>query len=162
MSTHPVFSEFNGVRTRIGTANQAEDGSFVIVLGGFLVVGAAEGPSRSQSNARPTSSGGSGMCLPNYGRQKGQPIAGADLKALEFYAGGCVRSLDNPEKARWHDRERELLAAINAEIQRQGGTPVHVNAQEEYGQPPPMERGPRDEQDDIPFSQPSGASTALA
>lgn len=150
MSTqHAVYMEFNGVRTRIGTANQAEDGSFVIVLGGFLVVGSAEASAPRQAR----SSGGSGAVFPNYGRSKGAPVAGASMQDLEFYAKGAVRSLNDPSKTRWHEKERTLLDAINAEIIAQGGTPVHVR--EEYGQPPPMDDGigrrRSDEQDDIPF-----------
>lgn len=124
MSQHPIYTEYNGTRTRIGTANQAEDGSFVIVLGGFLVVGAAEGPSRSQSNARP-SSGGSAV-FPPYGRNKGQPIAGAQMEQLLWYAGNAVKSINDPAKSRWREKESALLEALNAEIIAQGGQPVEL------------------------------------
>jgi hypothetical protein len=61
------------------------------------------------------------MVFPPYGRSKGQPIAGASQQDLEFYANGSRRSLNDPSKSRWHDKERLLLAAIEAEIARQGG-----------------------------------------
>lgn len=61
------------------------------------------------------------MLLPNYGRSKGMPVYGASIQDLEFYANGARRTLGDPGKARWHDKERQLLAAIEAEIARQGG-----------------------------------------
>lgn len=136
MSTqHAVYTEYNGVRTRIGTANQAEDGSFVIVLGGFLVVGTAEGPSASA----PRQAGGSGATFPPYGRNKGQPIYNAPMEQLEWYANNTVKSINDPSKARWLENNQRQLDALNAEIVRQGGTPVHVR--EEFGQPPTMDDG---------------------
>ena len=43
------------------------------------------------------------------------------MQDLEYYANGCKRTLNDPGKARWHDKEKVLLAAIEAEIARQGG-----------------------------------------
>lgn len=153
MSTqHAVYTEYNGVRTRIGTANQAEDGSFVIVLGGFLVVGAAEGSSQSAGGGR-SSGGGSGATFPPYGRNKGQPIYNAPMEQLEWYANNTVKSINDPSKARWLENNQRQLDALNAEIVRQGGTPVHVR--DEYGQAPADDgigRRRSDEQDDIPFN----------
>ena len=57
-----------------------------------------------------------GAVFPNYGRSKGMPVAGASVQDLEFYANGCRRSLADESKARWHDKERQLLAAIEAEL----------------------------------------------
>lgn len=63
-----------------------------------------------------------GMVFPNYGKAKGQPIAGASLDDLNYYANGARRSIADPAKARWHDKERVLLGAIEQEIaSRQGG-----------------------------------------
>jgi hypothetical protein len=59
--------------------------------------------------------------FPNYGRSKGGPIRGATMQDLEYYANGARRSLADPGKARWHDKERALLASIEAEIARQRG-----------------------------------------
>ena len=66
-------------------------------------------------------SGPPGTVFPPYGRDKGQPIVGASIQSLEYYAGNCRKSLQDESKARWHDKERTLLAAIEAEIARQGG-----------------------------------------
>ncbi|MFP2929145.1 hypothetical protein ACLESO_28875, partial [Pyxidicoccus sp. 3LG] len=62
-----------------------------------------------------------GMVFPNYGRSKGAPVVGATMQDLEFYANGARRSLNDPSKSRWHDKERQLLAAIEAEMARQQG-----------------------------------------
>jgi len=139
MSQHPVFIEFNGQRSRIGTATQAEDGSFVVVLGGFLVVGAAEGQSQRAA------SGGGGACFPPYGRNKGQPIYNAPMDALTWYAGNAVKSINDPAKARWREKEMALLGALNAEIVRQGGQAVGVESADYGRQPAPMDDS------DLPF-----------
>lgn len=80
-------------------------------------------PARSTSPAPKPSSApsGNGMLFPNFGRAKGKPVFGADRKDLEFYANSAQRSLDDPSKSRWHDKERALLAAIREEIDRQDG-----------------------------------------
>jgi hypothetical protein len=54
------------------------------------------------------------MVFPPYGRSKGAPIAGATMQDLEYYASGSRRTLADPAKARWHDKERQMLAAIEA------------------------------------------------
>lgn len=97
-----------------------------------------------------------GAVFPNYGRSKGRPISGASMSDLEFYANGCRRTLGDPAKARWHDKERALLAAIEAEIARQRGSSAPSRAQQappDDGIPPPeVNYGPPpDEDDDIPF-----------
>jgi hypothetical protein len=61
------------------------------------------------------------MVFPPYGRSRGAPIAGATIQDLEFYISGSRRSLDDPSKARWHEKERVLLAAMEAELARQKG-----------------------------------------
>lgn len=66
--------------------------------------------------AAPTASG---AVFPPYGRSKGSPIYGASAGDLEYYAEGARRSLADPAKSRWHDKERALLAAIESEIDRQ-------------------------------------------
>lgn len=63
------------------------------------------------------SGGGAPVVFPNYGRAKGAPIKGAALEELEYYANGARRSLADPSKERFHDKERALLAAIEAEIE---------------------------------------------
>jgi len=116
---------------RVGTAVKSGDG-FVIRL--EMVVG-AEGaaPARAASAPRaapahaaspsqgPAPTGPLPTVFPPYGRSKGLPIAGASRGDLDFYANGSRRSLSDPSKARFHDKERAMLAAIDAEIARQGG-----------------------------------------
>jgi hypothetical protein len=66
------------------------------------------------------------------------------MQDLEFYANGCRRTLADPAKARWHEKERQLLAAIEAEIARQRGE-APPEPEPDFPEPPP----PTD--DDIPF-----------
>jgi len=106
---------------RIGTA--VRDGDGFRLTFGELRIGDTPGSSsasggRRASSAPPAAHGG--MVFPPYGRSKGAPVAGASRQDLEYYAGGCRRTLDDPSKARWHDKERQLLAAIEAELARQG------------------------------------------
>jgi hypothetical protein len=72
-------------------------------------------------NAQGKASSGGGGTLPNYGRRKGEPIVGCPLSDLDYYANGCRRTLDDPSKSRWHAKERDTLAAIEAELARQRG-----------------------------------------
>ncbi|MDR0965017.1 MAG: hypothetical protein LBM75_00660 [Myxococcales bacterium] len=102
-----------------------------------------------------------GAMFPNYGRSKGRPVVGATMNDLEFYANGCRRTLNDPTKARWHDKERVLLAAIEAEMAKHAGggaagasfSRVSSAASPLDDIPPPdMNFGPPpDEDDDIPF-----------
>jgi len=86
--------------------------------------GAAEPARAPRAAARGAGGGGGGgepTVFPPYGRSRGQPIAGASLNDLEFYRNGSLRTLGDPGKARFHDKERALLAVIEAEIARQQG-----------------------------------------
>jgi len=130
---------------RVGTAVRAGNG-FQLKLGELsigLVADAA--PARGSREAAPSSGG---MVFPPYGRSKGAPIAGASVQDLEFYISGSRRSLDDPSKSRWHDKERALLAAMEAELARQrgggGGGGSDFPPPDDYDGP-----GPLDE--DIPF-----------
>lgn len=156
-------------RVRVGSAVRSGDG-FLLSLGEVFIGGtaapraSAAPPTYSQP---PQGSEGGGPVFPNYGRSKNQPIYGATETDLDYYANGCRRTLGDEGKARWHDKERVLLAAIEAEVARQrgGGAPSssggaqgtsggHSNAPSgppsgrfggrEDGPPPPTD-------DDIPF-----------
>ena len=121
---------------RVGTAVRAEDG-FRLSLG-ELSIGATADPAAAPAR-RAATAGDGGMVFPPYGRSKGAPIAGASIQDLEFYISGCRRTLDDPGKSRWHDKERTLLAALEAELARQ------------QGQDDPFGRSPRsNEYDDVP------------
>lgn len=130
-------------QVRIGLATKTADG-FSISMG-QLSIGSTPAPRAAASTAgaaRPAgAAGGDGMVFPPYGRSKGMPVRGGSMQDLEYYANGCKRTLNDPSKSRWHDKERVLLAAIEAEIARQGGG-GGGSGQEE---PPP----PTDE--DAPF-----------
>jgi hypothetical protein len=111
-------------KVRVGTATR-DGGEFVLSLG-ELTIGATPDPARRAAPVQASAQaggGGTGEVFPPYGRSKGMPISGASMGDLEFYANGSKRSLADPSKSRWHDKERQLLAAIEAEIVRQGGTP---------------------------------------
>jgi hypothetical protein len=106
---------------QVGTAVRAGDG-FRVTFAELTIGGAAAaGPDASSRRPAPPPASSGGMVFPPYGRSKGAPVAGASLQDLEYYASGCRRTLADQAKARWHDKERQLLAAIEAEIARQGG-----------------------------------------
>jgi hypothetical protein len=134
---------------RVGTAVRAGDG-FRLTLGD-LAIGAVPDSAAARSVAASTSSDG-GMVFPPYGRSKGAPIVGASAQDLEYYANGCRRTLNDPAKSRWHEKERVLLAAIEAELARQegGGSPAFGD-----GDADPMPRAfdgvPPPDDNDIPF-----------
>ena len=103
---------------RVGTAVRTGDG-FRLSLG-ELSIGAVADPAAPERRAAATSQH-DGMVFPPYGRSRGAPIAGASVQDLEFYINGSRRTLDDPAKARWHDKERALLAVMEAELARQRG-----------------------------------------
>jgi hypothetical protein len=108
-------------QVRVGTAVRAGEG-FRLSLGELSIGPNADAaPARSYREAAPAGSGDRGLVFPPYGRSKSAPIAGASVQDLEYYIAGSRRSLDDPSKARWHDKERVLLAAMEAELARQRG-----------------------------------------
>lgn len=122
-------------QVRVGTAFKNGDG-FTLTLGEMSIGGTPDAASAAPRRAASSSGGGGGgdgMVFPNYGRSKGAPIVGASMQDLEFYANGARRSLNDPSKSRWHDKERQLLAAIEAEIARQQGGGGGGGGGESYG-----------------------------
>ncbi|AEI63843.1 hypothetical protein [Corallococcus macrosporus] len=109
-------------QVRVGTAFKSGEG-FTLTLGEMSIGGTPDAAAPVVRRSAPASSGGGGdgMVFPNYGRSKGAPIVGASMGDLEFYANGARRTLNDASKSRWHDKERQLLAAIEAEIARQQG-----------------------------------------
>lgn len=126
---------------RVGTAFKQDEG-FSLQLGELSIGGTPDRTRPAPARAAAPAGAGGGMVFPAYGRSKGAPIAGASMQDLEYYASGARRTLDDPAKSRWHDKERQLLAAIEAEIARQRG-----------GEAPPFEDegAPPQGDDDIPF-----------
>jgi hypothetical protein len=131
MSEYPVYvavrrPDGRTEQVRVGTAVQQDDG-FALQMGELFIGGtpdAASAPAsapRRAAGGAPSGGGGDGGLFPNYGRSKGGPIRGATMQDLEYYANGARRSLADPSKSRWHDKERALLASIEAEISRQRG-----------------------------------------
>lgn len=108
---------------RVGTAVREGD-AFSLRLG-ELSIGGSPDAAGTRAASRPSQemppNPGGGMVFPPYGRSKGVPIAGATINDLEFYASGCKRTLGDPGKSRWHDKERVLLAAIEAEMEKNRG-----------------------------------------
>ena len=144
-------------QVRVGSALKTGDGFTIafdtMTIGSTPMSSGSSAPRAAASRqasapSRPASGGGGGdgTLLPNYGRSKGQPVYCASLQDLEFYANGARRSLADPSKARWHDKERQLLASIEAEIARQRGEEPSSSSSPGFGDEPPP---PGD--DDAPF-----------
>jgi len=127
-------------QVQVGTATKTADG-FSLSMG-QLSIGSTPAPRAAAQAARPAGAGGGdGMVFPPYGRSKGMPVRGGSMQDLEYYANGCKRTLGDPGKARFHEKEKALLAAIEAEMARQQGG----GSGSDPGEPPP----PGDE--DAPF-----------
>jgi hypothetical protein len=137
-SKFPVYIVVKGEKVRIGWAAADEVEGFVLELPGLRIGGEPEKSQPARSSGGGRDFGGGGGVFPPYGRSKGQPIRGAEMSQLQFYADRARQTLADPSKSRWHDKERELLAALEAEMDRQGGG----GRQESSG---------GSAQDDIPF-----------
>lgn len=85
---------------------------------------------------RPAGAKSSPATLPLYGKGKGQPITSADEATLRYYIGGCKRSLADPEKSRFHPKERAMLAALESALVKLSP------AESDYGPPPNEEEPP--------------------
>lgn len=131
----------------MGTAVRAGNG-FQLSLG-ELSIGLTADPAPSRGSREAAPSGDRGPVFPPYGRSKGAPIAGASEQDLEYYIAGSRRSLDDPSKSRWHDKERALLSSMEAELARQqrggGGGGSDFPPSDNY------DAGPAPSDDDIPF-----------
>ncbi len=128
---------------RVGSAVKAGEG-FSITFDQMNLRPEGSAPPRAAARSSSTGSsrpsgggGGTDLVFPPYGRSKGMPISGASMQDLEFYASGSRRSLNDPSKSRWHDKERALLAAIEAEIARQQGGDGGGSGLSDDGVPPP-------------------------
>ena len=138
-------------QVRVGTAFRNGDG-FSLKLGELSIGSTPDAAAPAPRRAASSGGGAAGdmAVFPNYGRSKGGPILGASMGDLEYYANGARRSLGDPSKSRWHDRERALLASIEAEIARQRGGDAGGSDNE----PPPhgdADYGGIDDEGNIPF-----------
>jgi len=68
----------------------------------------------------PKTAGGPGT-FPPFGNSAGQPIRGAMIKDLEFYAGSARKSIADPARSKFIVNNLTLLSTIEDEIARQGG-----------------------------------------
>jgi hypothetical protein len=129
-------------KVRVGSATKDGDG-FVLRLGEMTMAMAAAPAAGARAYSGGGGGGGdaSGGVLPNYGRSKGMPIRGASMQDLEFYLNGARRTLADPGKARFHDKERQLMAQLEAELARQKGA---GGGGDDDGPPPPTD-------EDAPF-----------
>lgn len=76
--------------------------------------------------------------FPNYGKRKAELIAGAKQEDLIFYRKGAERTIADASKSKWHDRERSLIDAIDAELRRQSkGTEAPPPDTSNDNEPPP-------------------------
>ena len=105
---------------QVGTATRTADG-FSLSMGQLSIGSAPVAAPRAAARSAGGGGASDGMVFPPYGRSKGMPVKGGTMQDLEYYANGCKRTLNDPGKSRWHDKERVLLAAIEAEIAKQGG-----------------------------------------
>lgn len=132
-------------QVRVGTATKGANG-FQVTFFPMSISTTGEPVAAAPRAARSSGAGGGGgggdepTVFPPYGRAKGMPIRGASQNDLEFYANGSRRSLADPSKSRWHDKERVMLAAIEAELARQRG-----------GEPPADDGIPPPGDEDAPF-----------
>lgn len=79
---------------------------------------AEDSPRQVSRTSRPVSS--LPTTLPGYGRAQGQPIATASVDDCRFYERGCLKSLDDPSKERWHAKEQLMLEALRARLRDLG------------------------------------------
>lgn len=56
-----------------------------------------------------------------YGTSKGKPLSELSDKDLQFYRSATIRSIDDPEKERWKDKNVHQRATIEAEIRFREG-----------------------------------------
>lgn len=105
-------------QVQVGTAVRRGDGFSVRLT--ELTIGGDAGARSAPARRLPSSASGEPpTAFPPYGRSRGMPIRGASGQDLEFYATGARRTLADPGKSRFHEKERALLAAIEAEQARQ-------------------------------------------
>lgn len=86
-----------------------------------------------------------------FGTSKGKPVAGADMRSLEFFRAKCLETLGDQSKQRFHDKERVLLAAIDAEMNRQGVRPPPAESFIGFDPPPPSDADAPPDNSDAPF-----------
>ena len=84
--------------------------------GKVATVPASRPAARPAQATKPAQRTSSGVVFPNYGTSKGLPVSGASKKDLDYYRNGALRTLNDPAKAKFHEKERVLLDAIEREL----------------------------------------------
>lgn len=75
-------------------------------------------------------SGAAGGAVIPFGRSKGRPVAGAASEDLLWVGERVVQSLGDPAREKFKGENERLLAAINAELARQGHPPLVPSSDE--------------------------------
>lgn len=70
-----------------------------------------------KSAAPQSTKGVSGFVMP-FGRSKGKPIESEPVKGLQYLAKYLEESVADPAKAKWAEKNQELLDAVNAELEK--------------------------------------------
>lgn len=65
------------------------------------------------------------MCLPNFGKQGGQPIPSVETNDLRWYAETLWKSVQDPKKERFRASNQSVLDAISAELDSREKTDLH-------------------------------------
>jgi hypothetical protein len=78
--------------------------------------------------------------FPPFGKGQGQPIAGAQVSELEWYAARMREGIVDPEKARFKGKNEAMLKAIEAELARQRGATPEGKRETKAGPSTPFDR----------------------
>lgn len=73
------------------------------------------GPTRQPAAAKPATTVQDGVTVP-FGKNKGQRLAEVSEDNLEWLKGAVSKSVDDPSKANFRDKNLQLLAAVEAEL----------------------------------------------
>lgn len=92
----------------------------------------AEGGQESATEAAPLPT-----TFPPFGKGQGQPIAGAQVSELEWYAARMREGVVDPEKARFKGKNEAMLRAVEAELARQRGPALGPKPETITAPPPP-------------------------
>jgi hypothetical protein len=60
----------------------------------------------------------SSPCAPPFGRHANEPLAQLDAKDLTWYRDAVTKSLNDPERARYRQKNELVLADLEAELAR--------------------------------------------
>jgi hypothetical protein len=134
--------------------------ALVVIAGHVAKLLEARPAAPASTGGQRANTGGRRAGVPELRAVEGRADRGRDdWQDLEFYANAAVRSLSDPAKERFHTKERENLAAYNAELVRQGKAPIVMAGAtrrtpppaDPFGPPPTYAQRAAPEEQDIPF-----------